>query len=128
MSMHLFILFTHNIVCVYYIFLLYNVSKLLVKFWLHNLIIIFFIFYTLLYWENTCIFIVDFQIKKLIISLFVIIKHTILSGWLQKKEITPAEVHPYFHVRDEQSVQYGIIFRCVCTLCYTKSTRRWSYG
>ena len=40
-----------------------------------------------------------------------LLKHTILSGWPQKKESTPAEVHPYFHVRDELSVQDGIVFR-----------------
>ena len=40
-----------------------------------------------------------------------VLKSVILNGWPNTKENAPMEVHPYFHVRDELSVQNGIIFR-----------------
>lgn len=40
-----------------------------------------------------------------------LLKKTILEGWPRTKESTPMEVHPYFHVRDELSVQDGIVYR-----------------
>ena len=39
------------------------------------------------------------------------LKNTILSGWPEAREDVPSMVTPYFHIRDELSVQGGIIFR-----------------
>jgi hypothetical protein len=40
-----------------------------------------------------------------------VLKTVILDGWPELKQDAPMEVHPYFHVRDELSVQNGIVFR-----------------
>ena len=36
---------------------------------------------------------------------------TILVGWPEKKEHAPALIHPYFSMRDELTVQDGLIFK-----------------
>ena len=39
------------------------------------------------------------------------LKNAIFSGWPEAREDVPSMVMPYFHIRDELSVQGGIIFR-----------------
>ena len=40
-----------------------------------------------------------------------LLRHVILTGWLDSKDHIPAKVIPYFHFRDELSVQDGLIFK-----------------
>jgi len=40
-----------------------------------------------------------------------ILKDTILCGWPHKREDTPSLAKPYFDIRDELTVQVGILFR-----------------
>jgi hypothetical protein len=40
-----------------------------------------------------------------------ILKDTILCGWPHKREDTPSLAKPYFDIRDELTVQDGILFR-----------------
>ena len=40
-----------------------------------------------------------------------LLRHVILTGWPDSKDHIPAQVIPYFHFRDELSVQDGFIFK-----------------
>ena len=49
-------------------------------------------------------------------STFQILKHVILKGWPDNKASVPFEVIPYFNIREELTVQDGIVFkgpRCI---------------
>ena len=39
------------------------------------------------------------------------LKNTILRGWPEERNQVPTQVAPYFHVRDELSIQDGVIYR-----------------
>ena len=39
------------------------------------------------------------------------LKHTIIQGWLQERKELPTQLTPYFSMRDELTVQDGLIFR-----------------
>lgn len=39
------------------------------------------------------------------------LKHVILPGWPNDKESVPMLARPYYHVRDELSLEDGIILR-----------------
>ena len=39
------------------------------------------------------------------------LRNTIIQGWPTEKMDLPAVLHPYFHTRDEMSVQNGLIFK-----------------
>ena len=40
-----------------------------------------------------------------------ILKSVILQGWLAERNAIPAQVTPYYSVRDKLSVQHGLVFR-----------------
>ena len=40
--------------------------------------------------------------------------HVTLQGWPNQKEALPSEIHPYFTVRHELTVQDGIFFKGLC--------------
>lgn len=60
-----------------------------------------------------------------------ILKKVILNGWPDNKNEVPTELHPYFTIRDELSVQDGVIFkgsRCVVPLSVRQKIRERLHG
>ena len=39
------------------------------------------------------------------------LSETILKGWPEEKQFAPELTHPYFNVRDELTIQDGLIFK-----------------
>uniref|UniRef100_A0A8C5QD11 Gypsy retrotransposon integrase-like protein 1 n=1 Tax=Leptobrachium leishanense TaxID=445787 RepID=A0A8C5QD11_9ANUR len=39
------------------------------------------------------------------------VKHIVLRGWPHAKELVPLEASPFYHIRDELSVQDGVLFK-----------------
>ena len=60
-----------------------------------------------------------------------VLKKVILNGWPDNKNEVPTELHPYFTIRDELSVQDGVIFkgsRCVVPLSVQQKIRERLHG